>query len=55
MKYTYNIHVDDLDILTYYEVEHIVLWDTLDDDAEMIKVQMSAKDFGRFINHFEED
>ena len=55
MKNTYRIEVADLDKLTYYEVEHTVLWDTLSDDAEMIDVIMGAEDFERFDNHFEED
>ena len=55
MKNTYRIYVADLDKLTYYEVEHTVLWDTLSDDAEMIDVIMSVKDFECFDNHFEED
>ena len=52
---TYRIEVADLDKLTYYEVAHTVLWDTLSDDAEMVSVEMSAEDFERFDNHFEED
>ncbi len=55
MKNTYRIDVADLDILTFHEVEHTVLWETLSDDAEMIDVIMSAEDFERFDNYFEED
>ena len=55
MKNTYRMYVADLDKLTYYEVEHTVLWETLSDDAEMIDVIMSAEDYERFDNDFEED
>lgn len=55
MKNTYRIYVADLDILEFHEVDHIVLWDTLSDDAELIDVMMSEKDFDRFNNYFEED
>lgn len=55
MKNTYRIDVADLDILTYYEVEHTALWETLSDDAETIEVLMTAEDFERFDNRFEED
>jgi hypothetical protein len=55
MKNTYRIYVADLDILTFHEVEHTVLWETLSDDAEMIDVVMSAEDYERFDNYFEED
>ena len=54
-KNTYRIYVDDLDILTFHEVEHTVLWDTLSDDADQVDVIMSAKDFEWFDNFFEED
>jgi hypothetical protein len=54
MKNTYRIYVADLDKLAYYEVEHTALWETLSDDAEMIDVIMSAEDFERFDNDFEE-
>ena len=55
MKNTYRIYVADIDILTFHEVEHTVLWETLRDDAEMIDVVMSAEDYERFDNYFEED
>ena len=55
MKNTYRMYVADLDKLTYYEVEHTILWETLSDDAEMIDVIMSVEDYERFDNDFEED
>ena len=55
MKNTYRIYVADLDKLTYYEAEHNILWETLSEDAEMVSVEMTAEDFERFDNDFEED
>lgn len=55
MKNIYTFYVADLDKLTYYEVEHTVLWETLSEDAEMVSVEMTAEDYNRFDNDFEED